>query len=308
MSKPKVLVMRTAGINCDKETALAFQLAGGQVDLCHINHIKKNLKLDDYCIIAIPGGFSYGDDLGAGKIFSLQLILWFKEELKKFVKGGGLILGICNGFQVLVRTGILPDLSFEQKVTLTFNDRGRFEDRWVYLQMADSRWQRAEDRRQRTDGRSQRSEENSHSAERIAQSVNESKQKSDFKSQSTENEKEIKKPENIWLKNLPQIFNLPVAHGEGKFYAEGDILDKIEGQGQAVLRYVDSRGNLNGYPFNPNGSLNNVAGLTDESGRILGLMPHPERFIFKHQWPYWKEKELEPIGLKIFENGVNYFK
>lgn len=254
--KPKVLILRTAGINCDKETEFAFALAGAKTYLQHINYLKEEVKLCDYQIIAIPGGFSYGDDLGAGKILSLELLLWFKEELNRFIEKGGLMIGICNGFQVLVKTGILPDLDFKQKVTLVDNDSCRFEDRWTYLK--------------------------TQSAERKAHSV--------------------------WLKDLPEIISLPVAHGEGKFYAEKTVLDKIEQNNQVVLRYVEKNGGLAGYPFNPNGSLANIAGITDSAGRIFGLMPHPERFIFKHQWPRWKEEELYSFGLKIFENGVNYFK
>ena len=270
--KPKVLILRTAGTNCDKETEFAFRLAGADTELLHINHIKEGGSLNDYNIIAVPGGFSYGDDLGAGKILALELMLWFKDQLKTFIDKGGLIIGICNGFQVLVKTGILPDLDFKQKVTLTFNDSARFEDRWVYLQIADSRWQMADDKEQKKEGN------------------------------------KIKKPENIWLKDLPGVINLPVAHGEGKFYAEKGILDKIENNGQVVLRYVGPEGKSANYPYNPNGSLNDIAGITDTTGKIFGLMPHPERFMFEHQWPSWKEKVLEPFGLQIFKNGVNYFK
>jgi phosphoribosylformylglycinamidine synthase len=254
--KPKALILRTAGTNCDKETEFAFSLAGAKTELCHINYIKERNNLSDCQIIALPGGFSYGDDLGAGKILSLELLLWLKDALKNFIAQGGLIIGICNGFQVLVKAGILPDIDFKQKVTLTDNDSGRFEDRWTYLKITN------------------------------------------HKSQTT----------NVWLKDLPEIINLPVAHGEGKFYAGDEDLGKIEKSGQVVLRYVDKEGKLAPYPYNPNGSLNNIAAITDASGRIFGLMPHPERFMFQHQWPYWKEKELPPFGLKIFENGVNYFK
>ncbi len=225
--------------------------------MLHINHIKNEGNLSEYKIIAVPGGFSYGDDLGAGKILALELMLWFKDELKNFIDKGSLIIGICNGFQVLVKTGILPDLDFKQKATLTFNDSARFEDRWVYLRKPEIGEQ---------------------------------------------------KPENIWLKELPEIINLPVAHGEGKFYAEKDILDKIENNGQVVLRYTDSCGKSASYPLNPNGSLNDIAGITDITGKIFGLMPHPERFMFEHQWPSWKERVLEPFGLQIFKNGVEYFK
>jgi phosphoribosylformylglycinamidine synthase len=254
--KPKVLILRTAGTNCDKETESAFSLAGAQTYLYHVNHVKEKNDLENYQIIALPGGFSYGDDLGAGKILSLELLLWFKEQLKEFISRGGLIIGICNGFQVLVKTGILPDLDFKQKITLTDNDSAKFEDRWVYLNVP----------------------------------------------------RPTSRVPRIWLDGLPEIINLPVAHGEGKFYAESDILDKIESKGQVVLRYTDSSGKSAGYPFNPNGSLNDIAGITDVTGKVLGLMPHPERFMFKHQWPHWREKGVFPFGLKFFENSVNYFK
>ncbi len=264
--KPKVLIIRTAGTNCDKETEFAFSMAGAETYLYHINYVKEKNDIKDYQIIALPGGFSYGDDLGAGKILSLELSLWFKDQLGEFIARGGLIIGICNGFQVLVKTGILPGLDFKQTVTLDCNDSGKFEDRWVYLRVTGSGGQGA-------DG-----------------------------------EKKIKKPENIWLKDLPEIINLPVAHGEGKFYTGKDILDKIEASNQVALRYVSSRGVSPDYPFNPNGSLNDIAGITDRTGKVLGLMPHPERFMFKHQWPYWKESEVSPFGFRFFENGVSYFK
>ncbi len=254
---PKVLIVRTAGTNCDKETEFAFIKAKAVTSLAHINFIKQKKDLSQYQIICIPGGFSYGDDLGAGKILSLEFICWLRESITNFIAKGGLILGICNGFQVLVKTGILPDLDFRQKVTLTTNDSARFEDRWVYLKV-------------------------------------ESK--------------------SIWLGNLPPIIKLPVAHGEGKFYANNDILDKINANGQVVLRYSDSKGQLVGYPFNPNGSLANIAGITDSSGKILGLMPHPERCIFEHQSPFWTKNLYSAdaknftFGRYFFENAVNYFK
>lgn len=262
--KPKALILRTAGTNCDKETEFAFSLSGAQTYLNHINYVKEKKDLSAYQIIVIPGGFSYGDDLGAGKIMALEIILWLKDEVRKFIAQGRLVLGICNGFQILVKTGILPDLDFQQKVTLTFNDSAKFEDRWVYLQRTEDRGQKTEDRKQRR--------------------------------------------EEVWLKELPEIISLPVAHGEGKFYAEEEILDKIEKNRQVALRYVDEQGRLAGFPFNPNGSLNSIAGITDVTGRVFGLMPHPERFIFKHQQPDWKDRDCEPFGLKIFKNAVNYFK
>ncbi len=252
--KPQVLILRTAGINCDRETEFAFQLCGAKTFLHHLNYLKEKKDFCRYQIIALPGGFSYGDDLGAGKIFSLELLLWFKEELKRFIEKGNLIIGICNGFQVLVKTGILPDLDFQQKVSLTFNDSFRFEDRWVYLRIEET------------------------------------------------------KATPIWFKDLPSIITLPVAHAEGKFYAPKATLKNLEKNKQVVLRYVDSSGKIAGYPYNPNGSLNNIAGISDKSGRVLGLMPHPERFIFKHHWPYWKQKPVSVFGLEIFKNALNYFR
>ncbi len=254
--RPKVLILRTAGTNCDYETEFAFKIAGADTYRLHLNVVKKECRLMEFQLICIPGGFSYGDDLGAGKIFSLELLLWFKEELKKFLYGGGLIIGICNGFQVLTKTGILPDLDFSQKVTLTLNDSQRFEDRWVYLKI---------------------------------------------------NDKNLS-AKKIWFKDLPDIIMLPVAHAEGKFFTSSQTLKMIEDNNLVILRYVDERGNLSGYPYNPNGSLNNIAGITDTSGKVLGLMPHPERFIFIHHHPFWCKEQIFPFGLKIFQNAIDYLK
>ena len=254
--KPKALIIRTAGTNCDKESAFAFSAAGAAPELAHINYLKNSRDLSGFQIICIPGGFSYGDDLGAGKILSFELVSWLGDSMKNFIDKGGLVIGICNGFQVLVKTGILPDLDFKQKVTLTDNDSARFEDRWVYLKI--------------------------------------------------ENRKS--KIENVWLKGLPEKIMLPIAHAEGKFYAEKEVLDRIEERGQVVLRYVNSAGNQAGYPFNPNASLGDIAGISDSSGRILGLMPHPERYVFEHHLPFWKNNGVHPFGLKFFANAVDYFK
>ncbi len=253
--KPKVLILRAAGTNCDLETGYAFESAGGEVDIHHLNHIKeyKNL-IDDYKIICIPGGFTYGDDIAAGTIFSMQIELFLKDRLKAFVENGGLILGICNGFQVLVKSGMLPDFDFQQKVSLVFNDSGNFEDRWVYLK--------------------------------------------------------VENKNNLFFAGLPDIIVLPVAHAEGKFVGDEEVIKSIENNNQVAVRYVDSTGNKAGYPFNPNGAVNDIAGITDKTGRVFGLMPHPERFMFKEQSPEWlaDDKEIFPFGKKIFENAVNYFK
>ena len=252
--KPKVLIFRTAGTNCEIETEFAFKYAGAHTELSHINSIKNKKSFLEYQIICFPGGFSYGDDLGAGKIFSFELALWFRDILIEFIEKGGLVLGICNGFQVMAKAGILPDVDFIQRITLIQNSSQRFEDRWTYLKIP----------------------QNSCAS-------------------------------GIWFKDLPSLIQLPVAHAEGRFYADSDVLKKIEENNQAALYYADSRGSLTeDYPFNPNGSCGNIAGITDKSGRVFGLMPHPERFIFRHHHPLWKEKNVFPWGLKIIENAVKY--
>lgn len=268
--KPNVLIFRTAGTNCDKETEFAFRQAGARTKLLHINCVKKNKDLSSYQILCFPGGFSYGDDLGAGKIFSLELLLWLKDELARFIERESLMLGICNGFQIMVKTGILPHADFSQKATLDFNDSARFEDRWVYLN---------------------------------------SKFLPTGKAGKIKNSKlKNKKPEKIWTKGLPPVIEMPVAHGEGRFVAPAKIIEAIEKNNQVVFRYCDRQGKPAGYPFNPNGSINDIAGITDPSGRVLGLMPHPERAMFKHQLPFWYNSKDEPWGFKLFENAVNYFK
>lgn len=256
ITKPNVLIFRTAGTNCDQETEFAFSKAGAKTELDHINLIKKKKDFSAYQIICIPGGFSYGDDLGAGKIFSLEINLWLKDKLKKFIQKGGLILGICNGFQVLVRSGILPDLDFKQSTSLITNDSRRFEDRWIQL--------------------------------RIDPDSNLLARK-------------------IWLRQLPEFINLPIAHAEGKFFANLETLDKIKRNNQVALSYSNFDRNIN-YPHNPNGSLDNIAGIVDKTGRVFGLMPHPERFIFSHQHPDWLNQEITSHGLTVFKNSVEHFK
>ena len=252
----KALVIRTAGTNCDRETVKALELAGAEVCLEHINQLKAHPDLSSYKILAIPGGFSYGDDIAAGKVFSLEIKLNFKEEIKKFVKAGGLVIGICNGFQVLVKTGLLPDCDFEQKVSLTYNDCGKFQDRHVHMLL----------------------------------------------------EKQSKGAE-IWFKEMPDIVDMPMAHGEGKFYANHQMINRLEQDGLVAFRYCDEFGFTGGsFPVNPNGSVDDIAGIFDVSGQILGLMPHPERIMYKEQSMNWKDKEIIPWGLQIFKNAVNYCK
>ena len=260
MQKPKVCVLRTAGTNCDEETAFAFSKAGASAGLVHINRLIAGKKhLEDYQILAIPGGFSYGDDIAAGKILANELRYKLIEDIRRFIGEGKLIVGICNGFQVLVKSGLLPgNNDLTQEASLIINDSGKFEDRWVYLKVSK------------------------------CQSVKVSKKCA-------------------WTKDLPEIIYLPVAHGEGKFITKDkSALERLTRNGQVVFQYCDGKGKLADYPCNPNGSVDNIAGICDETGRILGLMPHPERHLGVSQHPRWAKLKQRGDGLAIFRNGVEY--
>jgi len=257
MTEARAIVLRAAGINCDMETDYALELAGAKVQRVHINRViaEKGL-LDQYQILVFPGGFSYGDDVAAGKILANQVTHHLSEQVRKFVDDGKLVLGICNGFQVLVKAGILPgDGSFQQQdVTITYNDSGKFEDRWVHLAPQTSRC--------------------------------------------------------VFIEPERQIY-LPVAHGEGKVAAKDEqALDRLRSGDHVAFRYVDAHGKEAPYPINPNGSTDSIAALTDSTGRVLGLMPHPERFVRRTQHPHWSRlgEDLDPDGIKIFRNAVRYVK
>lgn len=285
MSNIKVLVLRTAGTNCDEETRVAFELLKAKVKMVHINElIKGKDRLYDYQIVALPGGFTYGDDIAAGKILANELKMKLKDELERFLKNNGMMIGICNGFQVLVKTGILPgNKDWQQKVTLSCNDSGKFEDRWVYLKKPVASCQSPVDRNQ----------------------------KPEYKGQKTNNR--IRKTEDlcVWTKGISDVIYLPVAHGEGKFIPQSkEILDKLKENGQVVLQYCNSGGELSSYPDNPNGSTSHIAGICDATGRVFGLMPHPERCVFKTQHPRWTREKLSgiPDGLKIFKNAIEFLK
>ncbi len=263
--KPRVIILRTAGTNCDAEMVFAFKNVGTEVDLVHINRLfRGEIHLHDYHILGIPGGFSYGDDIMSGKILANELRLRLGDQIQKFINDGKLILGVCNGFQVLVRAGILPGpldgeweavKAFQQTTTLTYNDSGKFEDRWIHLRVG------------------------GHS---------------------------------VWTHGLDEIFYVPVAHGEGKFIpGSTEILEHLKANDQVVFRYVDSHGRKPNYPDNPNSSIDDIAGISDKTGRILGLMPHPERHFLFTQHPFWTRLEKKGKygqGAKIFENGIKYVK
>lgn len=263
MKKIKTIILRTAGTNCDMETAYAFKKAGSAVDLVHINALIKNRSLlSEYHILAIPGGFTYGDDVASGKILANEIKFNLKEQLSGFIKKGKLVIGICNGFQVLVKMGILPNIrngkEYNMEATLSLNDSGKFQDRWVYL--------------------------------------------------SKENQKEEKC---VWVRNLPNVIYVPIAHAEGKFIPKDEkVLKHLRENGQIVFRYADESGKSGGYPHNPNGSIDDIAGVCDPTGRILGMMPHPERHTTYLQHPQWRRKgktdSAMGVGIRIFENGVKF--
>ncbi len=271
----RVLILRAPGTNCDHETAFAFETAGGRPRVVHLNRLLERPQLAaEYQILAIPGGFSYGDDISAGRIFGNQMRHHLRDCLEEFKAAGKLIIGICNGVQILVKSGVLlPDRADEPIATLTLNDSGKFEDRWVDLQVVSERC--------------------------------------------------------VFLRGIERMY-LPVAHAEGKFVAKDEAtLRRLDQAGQLVLRYTLPTGAGCGslrdpqpprnatagvpysavpYPYNPNGAQLNVAGLCDDSGRVFGLMPHPERHIDPTQHPRWtREARERGDGLAVFENAVGYF-
>ncbi len=254
MDKVRVLVLRAPGANCDAEAVFAFQQAGAVVASVHINQlIRGEERLADYQIMVIPGGFTYGDDIAAGKVLANELRLNLGEDILKFTEDGKLILGICNGFQVLVKAGFLPELAGDDSplLTLTTNDSGKFECRWVYL------------------------------------GVN-------------------KQSPCVFTRGMDSLY-LPVAHAEGKLVALTGALSEPN----IVLFYTDESGDISaGYPHNPNGSAGNVAGVCDSSGRIFGLMPHPERHIRGTQHPQWTRLGAREYGdgFPLFRNAVEWAK
>jgi phosphoribosylformylglycinamidine synthase len=254
MAEVKTLVLRASGTNCDVETAFAFEQAGASVTSVHVNRlISREQQLADYQIMAIPGGFTYGDDIAAGKVLANELRLKLGEDIARFIEAGGLILGICNGFQVMVKAGILPEPAEQgpAKMTLANNDSGRFECRWVHLGVDEA-------------------------------------------------------SPCVFTRGMQSMY-LPVAHGEGKVVAEEGVLAALN----VPVYYTDERGDREaGYPYNPNGSIRNIAGVCDVSGRIFALMPHPERHIRGTQHPQWTRHGAAEYGdgFKIFMNAVDWAK
>jgi phosphoribosylformylglycinamidine synthase len=256
--KPKALILYGYGINCDQETKFGFETAGAEAKRVHVNQLIEGVEnLADYQILAVPGGFSFGDDIGAGKVLAVKMRHGLGGKLDEFVRSGKLVIGICNGFQALVKLGVLPgfDKNYDrQDVTLTNNDNGRFQDRWVRLRANP-------------------------------------------------------KSPCVFTKGIDRI-SLPIRHGEGKFVTRNRAVAKrLAVHNQIVFQYVNAAGRRAGFPHNPNGSELNIAGICDETGRIFGIMPHPEGFMFAQQHPLWTRAMVgEGLGMKIFRNAVEFAK
>lgn len=258
----KICVLLADGINCDEETFYAFKKYGGQPEFVHINQLRdKSKKLQDFQILAISGGFAYGDDIVSGKILATELVSYLKDQISEFISQKGLVIGICNGFQVLIRTGLLPLGHLgEMDATLAQNDSGHFECRFIKIKIEKSK------------------------AKFLDPYVGET-------------------------------IDISVNHGEGKFFALPKYLNEVEKENLVFCRYVgEDRKPTQHYPQNPNGALNAIAGVTDPTGRILGLMPHPEKIIEYTQHPNWRrakgESELRKLagGGFIFESMIKFAK
>ena len=266
----KAIVLTGFGTNCETEMAHACRLGGAdQVDIVHISElIHGEYSLNDYHFLNLPGGFLDGDDLGAGQAGAHRMKYAvvkgsnekLQDQLLRFIDAGKLILGVCNGFQLMVKMGLLP--AFEgrhddRQVSLTHNDSSRFEDRWVTL---------AVDRSSPC----------------------------------------------VFTTGLTNLY-FPVRHGEGKFVAKDDAtLQRLKDDQLIVLRYTDPQSNVPTmeYPANPNGSPDAIAGICDPTGRLFGLMPHPEAFLHRTNHPRWTREELpeEGQGLALFRNGINFIR
>ncbi|MCP3922759.1 MAG: phosphoribosylformylglycinamidine synthase I [Desulfobacterales bacterium] len=269
MSKVKALVLSGYGLNCDHETAYAFDITGAEPKRVHINGLIDGTEtLKDYKILVFIGGFSWGDDHGAGVVQSIRLKTHIGDQILEFIEKGNLVLGICNGFQTLVNMGLLPGLNgdyTDRKVALTWNDSGNFRDEWVKMK------------------------------------VNE-------------------ESPCIFTKGLKTL-ELPIRHGEGKFVAEDDVIKQLQANNQIVVKYADQdyKPAEMKFPDNPNGSMLDIAGICDPTGRIFGLMPHPEGFNHYTNHPDWTAKKQQALkagtpfetgiteGMQIFKNAVDYF-
>lgn len=242
MSRAQALVLRTAGTNCDGETVEALRLAGAESQRVHLHRVlDEPARLDDVSLLVLPGGFSYGDDVAAGRVLGLELRHHLRSALDAFVARGGYVLGVCNGFQVLIETGLFDTETdagtTTRDVALTDNASDRFECRWVTLREEDSACS--------------------------------------------------------WL-SAGELLPCPAAHAEGRFVVRDTAtLELLRARGQIALRYVTPEGGPASYPDNPNGSVDDIAGLCDPTGRVLGLMPHPERNVTPWHHPQWTRRQAQ---------------
>lgn len=257
-NRPKAIIITGYGINCNHETAHAFEKSGADTEQLHLNDlIEDPAQLDHAQILAISGGFSFGDDIASGRVLANRLRYKLGDALQAFVAKGNLVIGICNGFQVLVKMGLLPAVggTVKQELTLTHNDSARFEDRWVHLE---------------TDAQTNC----------------------------------------VWTEGITAM-ELPIRHGEGKLVlgTEPDLA-ALQNAGCIALRYATSKGGLaqGEYPANPNGSTDDIAGICDPTGRVFGLMPHPEAFLHRTNHPRWTREELpeQGDGLALFQNAIKH--
>jgi phosphoribosylformylglycinamidine synthase subunit PurQ / glutaminase len=259
---PKALILTGYGINCEEESAKVFEMKGAQAKIMHINDLIENPKqLDDFQIMAFPGGFSYGDDTGSGNALANKIKNNIWDEIRSFAQKDKLIIGICNGFQIITNIGLVGD----QKVALMHNATARYECRWIHVKNTSEKC--------------------------------------------------------IWTKDIDTL-HIPVAHGEGNFYTDPATLETLKQNDQVAFQYINEDGSPanQDFPQNPNGSLEDIAAICDPTGRILGMMPHPERFncfFNEDNWNLKKEKHIrenpekslpeEGDGLKLFGNAVKYF-
>ncbi len=259
----KVLVITGLGLNCEVETAEAFRMVGASPEMVHLLDLldgRESRKLSSYSIISFVGGFAYGDHLGAGFVFANKIRWRLYDQLLEFIEGGGLALGICNGFQMMVRLGMLPGLDGDYRTpraTIAPNDRLGYWDTWVRLGVD---------------------------------------------------------PDSpcVWTRGIGEI-ELPTRHGEGKFItSDRETLQRLETGHQIAVRYIDNRGQpTEAWPANPNGSPSGIAGVCDPSGRLFGLMPHPDAYLYPFQHPQWTRRRFDDSaateggGLAIFRSGVD---
>ncbi len=260
MAKPRVLILRAPGTNCDVETGYAFERVGADVTAIHVNSLTENPQAGKgFQILCFPGGFSYGDDIAAGRILAQRLQTHLSGLIDEFRSSDKLILGICNGFQIMMRLGVFfPGQEMQPPATLTLNRQARFEDRWVHLATTNNNC--------------------------------------------------------VFLRGIERMY-LPMAHAEGRFVMRDEASKQALLQNaQLGLRYCTEQGGASDealpFPVNPNGAQLNVAGISDPTGRIFGLMPHPERHIDPVQHPFWTRRNEQPAqgdGLAVFTNAVAYF-